>query len=114
MTTYQKLSITQKRALDLARVREASVPCPGECGMQLMPADLLSHLEQRCTGRAEPAPSSKWIPHREVMAMGVPRVTLSRWVERGFVRVTGERQDRKYLYRDLAVKVAQRRGFRRR
>jgi hypothetical protein len=110
---YHKLSITEKRALDLDRVREPAVTCPS-CDTQVMPVDLLPHLDQRCPGPRDPGPGARWIPHREVMAMGVPRGTLSRWANNGLVRFTGERQDRKYLYRDLAVKVAQRRGFRRR
>ena len=48
------------------------------------------------------------------MVLGVNRQTLTRWVQRGDVRFFGERQDRRYLLRDLAVKIAQRRGFRRR
>jgi hypothetical protein len=111
--TYQKLSISEKRSLDLDRAREPAVTCP-ICDTQVMPADLLAHLEQRCSGPREPGRGARWITHREVLAMGVARQTLSFWASRGFVRYTGDRQDRKYLYRDLAVKVAQRRGFRRR
>ena len=113
VSTYQKLSISQKRASDLARVREPAVTCP-RCDTQVMPSDLLGHLEQRCSGPREPGPGAKWISHREVMAMGVPRATLSFWAGSGQVRFLGERQDRKYLYRDLALKVAKRMGFRRR
>lgn len=110
---YHKLSISEKRTLDLSRAREPAVTCP-RCDTQVTPTDLLSHLELRCGGPREPGPGAKWVSHREVMMMGVPRVTLSRWANNGLVRFTGERRDRKYLYRDLAVKVAQRMGFRRR
>jgi len=110
---YQKLSIQQKRELDLSKVRDAAVRCP-HCEMQVMPVDLLVHVAQRCAGRPEPGPGAKWITHREALAMGVARATLSFWVERDFVRATGERQDRKYLLRDLALKIAQQKGFRRR
>lgn len=79
-----------------------------------MPADLLAHVDQRCTGPRDPGPGARWVTHREALAMGVPRATLSFWTRNKQVRFVGGRQDRKYLYRDLAVKVAQRRGFRRR
>jgi len=111
--SYQRLSIAEKRAVDLERVREPAVTCP-RCDTHVLPADLLAHMERRCAGPREPGPGARWIPHRDVLAMGVPRATLSFWANRGFVRFTGDRQDRKYLYRDLALKVAQRRGFRRR
>lgn len=111
--SYQKLSIADKRALDLSRARDAAVRCP-HCDMQVMPTDLVAHIDKRCAGRPEPGPGAKWVTWAEALAMGVPRVTMHRWVERGFVRFTGDRQDRKYLLRDLALKIAQRRGFRRR
>jgi hypothetical protein len=110
---YQRLPIAQKRTEDLARIREPAVSCP-TCDTQVMPADLLSHMAERCDGPREPGPGARWIPFREAIAMGVPRATLSKWTKNGQVRFLGERQDRKYLYRDLAVKIAQRRGFRRR
>lgn len=110
---YRRLSIVQKRALDLARARDAAVRCP-HCEMQVMPADMSNHLEQRCAGRPEPGPGSKWVTWREALSMGVPGKTFARWVERGDVRFIGARQDRKYLLRDLALRIAQRNGFRRR
>jgi len=113
-TSYQKLSIADKRALDLSRVREPSLPCPHGCGVQLMAADLLAHIEQRCSGPPEPGASAKWVTHGEVMAMGVPRATLNWWTKNGHVRVIGERMDRKYLHRDLVLRIAKWRGFRRR
>lgn len=76
--------------------------------------DLLGHLASRCPGRREPGPGAKWVTFRDVLALGVPRVTLSRWVQSGQVRFVGERQERRYLHRDLALKIAQRNGFRRR
>lgn len=113
MSDYHKLPIAQKRAEALARVREPAVTCP-DCDMQVMPVDLIGHLEQRCPGQRDPGPSAKWLTHREVMALGIPRATLTRWVQGGEVRAVGDVQDRKYLLRDLALKVAQRRGSRRR
>lgn len=113
MSDYHRLSVVEKRARALSGMREPSVMCPN-CDTQLPPSDLIAHMDQRCTGRREPGPGAKWVDHRAVMAMGVPRATLSFWASSGAVRFVGERQDRKYLYRDLAVKIAQRRGFRRR
>lgn len=112
-TSYQKLSIHEKRARDLTSVRESAVSCPS-CDTQVMPVDLLVHMEQRCQGPRDPGPSAKWVTWREALAMGVPANTLARWARSGFVRYVGERQDRKYLLRDLALKIAQRNGFRRR
>ncbi len=110
---YHRLSIGQKQAEALSRARENPVTCP-ECDARVMPTDLLAHMECRCPGKREPAPGSKWIGHREAMVLGVPRATLSFWTKSGQVRFLGERQDRRYLLRDLAMKIAQRRGFRRR
>lgn len=113
MSRYHRLSIGEKQAEALGRIREPPVRCP-HCDAQVMPADLLGHVEQRCPGPRDPGPGAKWIEHREALAMGVPRATLSFWANSRQVRFVGERQGRKYLYRDLALKIAQRRGFRRR
>lgn len=114
MSRYHSLSIAEKRAESISRVREAAVACP-ICDTQVMPADLLTHIDQRCQGLRDPGPGAKWIVWREAMAVsGVTPMRLSRWVRNGHVRFVGGRQDRKYLYRDLAVKVAQLRAFRRR
>lgn len=111
-SAYQRMSVTEKRAVSTAVQRERPIACTS-CDTQVMPVDLLSHHE-RCPGPREPEPRDKWVTHREVIAMGVPRATLSFWANNNKVRFTGERQDRKYLYRDLVVRVAQRNGFRRR
>ena len=113
MSSYQKMSIVEKRAVALSSVREASVTCP-DCDTQVMPVDLLAHRSDRCPGRREPGPSARWVTWREALAMGVPAMTLSRWASNGHVRVVGTRMDRKYLHRDLALKISQRLGFRRR
>lgn len=110
---YRKLSVAEKNKLALSRARDAAVRCP-DCDMQVMPVDLLAHQRERCAGVADPGPGAKWVTWREALALGVPGKTFARWVERGFVRFTGERQDRKYLLRDLALRIAQRNGFRRR
>jgi len=113
-SSYQKLSLADKRALDLSRVREPSLPCPRGCGMSLMAVDLLAHLKERCSGPPDPGPTAKWVSARDAIVRGVPKGTLSYWVERGFVRARGPRMDREYLLRDLALRIGQRNGFRRR
>lgn len=112
MSSYHRLPIAQKRVEALARVREPAVTCPS-CDTQVMPTDLLSHMEQRCSGPREPGPGAKWVSWQEARSI-VPERTLVRWIERGFVHVRGERGDRQYLHRDLATRVSQLRGFRRR
>jgi predicted site-specific integrase-resolvase len=42
---------------------------------------------------------------REALALGLQPHTLSRWASSGKVRVRGERQDRRYLLRDIAVRM---------
>lgn len=79
-----------------------------------MPADLLAHVEQRCDGPREPVASSRWLSGREARELGVPQQTLSFWARTGLVRCMGGPMDRRYLLRDLALKIAQRRGFHRR
>lgn len=114
MSDYHRMPIARKRAEALARMREPARTCPGGCGMQVTAADLLAHLEQRCTGQAEPGPGSKWVNHREALALGVARMTLSDWVRAGRVRVRGERGDRLYLHGDLVERIAEQRLRRRR
>lgn len=111
--TYQKLSIAEKRALDLSRAREPAVTCP-LCDIQVMRADLLGHLDGRCPGRREPGPGAKWLTRREAMALGVPRRTLARWVSKGHVRWKAGPVCRLYLEGDLVDQLAPRRGARRR
>lgn len=110
---YHLLSIGEKQVQATARVREPAVTCP-DCDTQVTTVDLLAHLADRCPGPRTPGPSAKWVSWREAIAMGVGRQSLTRWVQAGFVRFVGERLDRKYLHRDLALKIAQQMGFRRR
>lgn len=110
---YHLLPIAQKRALAAASQREPAVACP-RCDTQVMPADLLAHLEQRCTGQREPGPGARWVSARDPIVRNVPKATRSYWVERGFVRVRGGTMDREYLLRDLAKRIAIRESFRRR
>jgi hypothetical protein len=109
---YHLLSAPEKRMESLARVREPAVTCP-TCDMQVMPDDLLAHMDVRCPGPRDPGPGARWINWRQARELA-PAMSLIRWVERGFVRTRGDRGDRQYLHRDLALKVAQLRGFRRR
>ena len=110
---YHLLSIREKQAASLATAREPAVSCP-TCDTQVTPTDLPAHVRERCTGPREPGPGARWIGWREGMALGVPATTLSFWARTGQVRYLGGRMDRRYLLRDLAVKIAQRHGFRRR
>lgn len=110
---YHRLSITEKRTVALSRAREDSVACP-DCFTKVTAVDLLPHMRERCAGRPEPEPFAKWVTWREAIAMGVKARTLAWWAERGFVRFRGEKQDRKYLLKDLAIKISQQKGFRRR
>lgn len=106
-SAYHTMSIAEKRALSTANVREAAIPCPS-CLTQVMPADLLAHVQQRCSGPREPGPGSKWVTFREVRAHGVPKQTLTDWVKTGKVRRRGSRVDYEYLWRDLVVLIAER------
>jgi hypothetical protein len=110
MSGYHKLSVAAKAALNLSTVRESAVHCPA-CDTQVMPADLLKHLEERCSGPRDPGPGSKWVTWREALAMGVPGKTLARWAKNGGIRSRGERGDRQYLHRDLVVRLARRRAL---
>jgi len=110
---YQRLSLAAKQALHRERMREPAVVCP-VCETQTTAAELLEHVETRCPGPREPNPHSKWVTWRQAMAMGCPPMALSRWASSGKVRVRGERQDRRYLLRDLALRMAHRRTNRRR
>lgn len=107
MSGYHKMSLAEKQAYSRGRIREPSVVCP-DCETQLLPADLLAHME-RCEGPREPHPSSSWVTWREALALGILKGTLSRWVARGLVRHRGELQDRRYLLRDLVRMMASRR-----
>lgn len=117
--SFGSLSIREKQTRTLAGMREPPVECP-YCGTKTPAIDLLAHVETRCSGpRQEQEPQEpknhwRWVDWRHARAMGVPATTLSFWARTGRVRYLGTRMDRKYLLRDLALKLAQRRGFRRR
>jgi len=107
------LPIAEKRALDLARVHEPPVSCP-DCNTKVLPVDLLPHMDQRCPGLPEPGPSSRWLNYRQAIDFGVRPRTLDRWTRNGQIRSRGGRGERQYLERDLVVRIAQRRAWRRR
>lgn len=109
---YGRLSIAAKQRLLVERAREPAVACP-VCETQTTATDLLAHLE-RCPGPREVHPNSRWVGWRAALAIGVLPGTLSKWVTRGLVRTRGELQDREYLARDIAIRVAARRARQRR
>lgn len=102
---YHRLSVVQKRAEALARARESAIRCE-ECWYQVMPAELLDHVANRCPGRPEPDPRCAWVTWSEAIDKGVTQYTLMTWVRDGLVRVNGEKHDRRYLLRDLVRWVA--------
>jgi hypothetical protein len=117
---YHRLPIAEKRALAIGSQREPAVTCP-TCDTQVMPADLLAHMEQRCAGPREPGPGARWIIWRHAVAiirraspgMSEPAAMkrLSRWSlpdGRGVVavRVRGSRGERQYLHADLVKHIA--------
>lgn len=113
MSSYHRMSVAQKQARHRQGMREPAVVCP-VCETQTTAADLVHHVETRCPGQRDPNPHSKWITWREARALGVAKGTLSRWIRKGNVRTLGEFQDRRYLLRDIAQRIAQRRANRRR
>ena len=104
-STYHRLSIASKQKQELERLREPGVVCPN-CGMTTTSSDLIAHVQTRCEGPQKPPEHSVWVRWRDVKAMGVRSGHLSFWVKRGYVRTKGAVQDREYLLRDLAVRVA--------
>lgn len=107
MSDYHRMSLAEKQAYQRGKMREPSVVCPA-CETQLLPSDLLRHVDTTCTGPRDPHPSSAWVTWREALALGVRGYALSRWVASGRVRSKGELQDRRYLLRDLAALLARR------
>jgi hypothetical protein len=110
---YHRLSLAEKQALAYDRVREPAVVCPA-CGTTTTSSDLLQHVATRCPGPPQEEKHWRWVDWRQARSLGVPATTLSFWARTGAVRYRGERMDRQYLLRDLVMKIAPRRGFRRR
>lgn len=105
--SYQRLSLAEKQALQRERMREPAVTCP-VCETQTASVDLLGHLQTRCPGPREPNPASKWVTLAEAIALGAPRPTIFRWARRGMVRTQGSWRGRRYLLRDVALRLARR------
>jgi hypothetical protein len=104
-STYQRLSILEKRARDLARVREPAVPCPGGCGVQLMAADLISHLSQRCPGPSAPGPTAKWVTWREASSSAFPDAAVA-LDTKGQRAIAWRSWGPQYLLGDLQLQLA--------
>lgn len=110
---YHLMSAHEKQAYSRQQVRDTPIRCR-DCDMQVLPVDLLVHMEQRCAGRPDPGAAAKWVTRQDAIVRRVPKGTLSYWVARGFVRARGPAMDREYLLGDLAARIANWRGFRRR
>lgn len=113
-SAYHRLPVAEKQALAAERMAEPPMACPIDCGTTVTPADLLAHVNQRCPGPRAPGPASRWVSHREALAAGVPRATLSFWVASGDVRARGLRGGKQYLARDLTHRIVIQRLSRRR
>ena len=95
---YNNLSLREKEAHN--RPHEPPTRCP-ECDIAVQPEDLVSHLGNRCQGRADPHPRSRWISSGDAQAIGVSRVKLSRMVSKGEIRKKGKTRYTRYLLRDV-------------
>jgi hypothetical protein len=105
---YAKLSAAAKEAVALDRLREPAVTCP-RCETQTTTADLVNHLEERCTGHREVHPASRWIRWRDAVKW-IPHPTLRRLASRGLIRRRGPAWRREYLLRDVTRQVAARKA----
>lgn len=105
MKDYRRLSLVEKQALSRARIREHPVRCPG-CDAATTASDLVTHVQHRCPGQQAPGPTSLWIGWRDALRMGASGRMLSFWAQRGHVRWKEGMQERRYLMRDVAMRVA--------
>ena len=103
---YRELSAPEKRAEALKRIREPGVVCP-VCEAKCDAADLVAHVEQRCTGPREPHEHARWITTAEALELGASRRTLYRWAEANRLRTRLVRGERQYLLRDVARRLAE-------
>jgi hypothetical protein len=101
---YQRLSAAEKGQYHRDKMREPPMRCPA-CETSVQPEDMQAH-QQRCQGRPAPHARSKWVTFQEALQLGAERKTLSRWVERGRVRIQGAKGQRRYLARDIAGQLA--------
>jgi hypothetical protein len=119
MKHYSRLSTAEKERRHLDRMREPPIRCP-LCETAVQPDELLVHQAERCSGKPDPHPLSRWVTWAEARSLGVPAMSLSRWVRKGWVRARYETQQgrrrgrgrparRRYHLRDLVQVAAQRR-----
>lgn len=106
MADYNSLSFQEKRQHALDVVREPPVRCPA-CDTALQPGDLLKHAK-RCPGPPQPHRLSRWLTHKEAVALGVPGRTLRRWAAAGTVQVQDPGNGQRYLERDVSLAIARR------
>ena len=106
---YTRLTVAAKQARELDQMREPDVTCP-RCETKTTAADLVAHVEERCTGPRDAHPRSRWIPRTEALRF-VPKRTLYRWARTGRVRQRCDgRGHREYLLRDVTRNLALRRA----
>ena len=106
-THYNKLPASEKTRRNCDKMREPAVTCP-LCEAKTPVDDLLAHIRDRCPGKRELHPRSRWVTWSEAVAMGVPAETLKRWVLRKRIRRRGPSRKRRYLARDIVKLVAAR------
>lgn len=105
MTDYHRMPIAEKRALNLATVRESPVRCP-HCDIGVTVADLLAHVVGRCSGRPSPHSASRWLSRSDASTLGMPEHALRRLAAKGIVRTRIEKRRTQYLERDVVLELA--------
>ncbi len=106
-SNYRRLSVADKQRETRYRARPPAMRCP-ECGLALLPRDMLKHLADRCEGREPAHPSERWISRGDVAALGVCERNVERWAALGLVRYLDAEDGagRRYLLRDVVLEVA--------
>lgn len=107
MSKYHKLTVEEKEKRNRDRMREPAVTCP-HCEVKMPVAELLAHVNERCEGKREPHPLSKWLTWTEVVSLGAPVANIKRWVAEGRIRTRGKpgKRAKRYLARDAVKLVA--------
>lgn len=101
---YRRLSVPEKEARNREAMREPAIVCPS-CETQTTVADMPRHLAS-CPGPREPHPLSRWITWASAMRLGVSKRSLHYWTSTGLVRVEIVRGHRRYLERDVVMRIA--------
>jgi hypothetical protein len=111
LSDYHRMSVAEKERHN--RQHDTPARCP-ECYQAIMPTDEEAHVD-RCQGRPAPGPRSRWLTHREVLALGVSKAVLARGVRAGKLRTKDHGGRNRYLMRDITRYKAdrKRRGIRR-